>query len=389
VTRKNNYEVLKRIECLVPLLSGGNSEAIKNCNEQIHDPTSLNLNFATIPSKGVCPDEGHMPCDADYRQTLYGRLPAGAVAADCKLCPGTSLIELPAFGRGMPTSSRVCQNGAVFEFTDSWDCKYQDLQKQAVTENMANTGWEASFESCARLCAETSGCSSFNYPKSKLTFYNCWIKTGYKKAVSRSWDCGAADSSWNFFTKIPGVTCTTEAAAAAAARAAAAPTLAARAAVGIGDNFDLSGSRDFALSARIRTSAAAGSIVGKPFANGLWKSGGGDEAKMLFLRNGQLHFDIGWVGVINCPVAVNNGQWHDVAVKYIKGEGDRYQLVVDGAVCGGGLRAIPDNPDTRITIGKAIGHQGRPGDMAPDFNGDIADVSYTDLARLTQPVKAG
>jgi len=57
---------------------------------------------------------------------------------------------------------------------------------------------------------------------------------------------------------------------------------------------DLSGKSEFTLTARIQTNAAAGTIVGRAFEGGLWRSGGAQgQGKMLFLRSGRLAFDIG------------------------------------------------------------------------------------------------
>jgi len=150
--------------------------------------------------------------------------------------------------------------------------------------------------------------------------------------------------------------------------------------------WDLSGGQDFKLQARIKTTSAGGTIVGKAFADGLWRSGGGSgQGKMVFLRGGKVGMDIGWVGYFSCNKKVNDGQWHDVALKFVKAEGNQYQLFVDDmkTPCSRGLRAIPDNADTSVVIGTAVGHQvanGKAnGDMAPDLKGEVTDVSYVKL----------
>jgi len=150
--------------------------------------------------------------------------------------------------------------------------------------------------------------------------------------------------------------------------------------------WDLSGNQDFLLQAKFKTTAAAGTIVGKAFKDGLWKSGGGSgQGKMVFLRGGKVGMDIGWVGYFACSKKVNDGKWHDVALKYVKKEGNQYQLFVDDmkTPCKKGLRAVKDHPSLKVYIKKAIGHKvtnGKAnGDMAPALNGEVTGVSYKSL----------
>jgi len=152
--------------------------------------------------------------------------------------------------------------------------------------------------------------------------------------------------------------------------------------------WDLSGNQDFILKARFKTTASGGTIVGKAFTDGLWKSGGGaGQGKMVFLRGGKVGMDIGWVGYFSCSKAVNDGKWHDVALKYVKSEGNQYQLFVDDmkTSCKKGLRAVNDHPDLKVYIGKAIGHRVSNGvangDMAPAMKGEVTQVSYQKLGR--------
>jgi len=148
-------------------------------------------------------------------------------------------------------------------------------------------------------------------------------------------------------------------------------------------HWDLSGDKDFILQAKFKTHEAGGTIVGKPFADGLWKSGGSaGQGKMVFLRGGKVGMDIGWVGYFACDKQVNDGNWHEVALTFVKGEGTQYQLFVDDmeTPCSKGLHPVLDHPDTSVVIGKSIGHSVSNGvangDMAPDMVGEIADVSY-------------
>merc|ERR1719174_2609717 len=147
--------------------------------------------------------------------------------------------------------------------------------------------------------------------------------------------------------------------------------------------WDLSGGTDFVLQAKFKTTEAGGTIVGKPFADGLWKSGGSaGQGKMVFLRGGKVGMDIGWVGYFACDKKVNDGNWHEVALTFVKGEGTQYQLFVDDmeTPCSKGLHPVLDHPDLSVVIGKSIGHSVSNGvangDMAPDMVGEIVDVSY-------------
>jgi len=150
--------------------------------------------------------------------------------------------------------------------------------------------------------------------------------------------------------------------------------------------WDISGGVDFSLEAKFKSTAAGGTIVGKAFANGLWKNGGSaGQGKMVFLRGGKVGMDIGWVGYFACNKIVNDGNWHSVALKYVKAEGEQYQLFVDDmqTPCSKGLRPIPDNPDTSIVEGTAIGHVVNNGvangDMAPAMDGEVTGVTYKQL----------
>merc|ERR1719353_755063 len=134
--------------------------------------------------------------------------------------------------------------------------------------------------------------------------------------------------------------------------------------------WDLSGTAlhpNFMLTARFKTTAAFGTIVGKTFADGVWKDGGSaGQGKMLAIRGGYLYFGVPtsfdnwgrywWVGGVLCvPGKVNDGLWHEAAVRYVAGESTQYQLFVDdmSTPCNGDTKLFPtaDHPDTSIGIG--------------------------------------
>jgi hypothetical protein len=95
---------------------------------------------------------------------------------------------------------------------------------------------------------------------------------------------------------------------------------------------------------------------------------------MMFLRGGNLSFDIGWVGCISGSSNIADGENHTVCLRF---KGGKYELIVDGGVEASGMNSVPDHDETKIVIGSAIGHEGRAGDMAPRFDGNIWDVAYT------------
>jgi len=148
-------------------------------------------------------------------------------------------------------------------------------------------------------------------------------------------------------------------------------------------NIDMSGIEPFKLTARIETTQKAGTIAAKAFTEsghpgGLWKSGGGGgQGKILFLRDGKVCFDIGWVGVVCGTTDVNDGAEHEVGVEFASGQ---YHVLVEGNRENAGLRTVEDHPDLVFMIGDSVGHLNRAGDMAPRFQGKITDVRYNGMA---------
>ncbi len=77
------------------------------------------------------------------------------------------------------------------------------------------------------------------------------------------------------------------------------------------DDLDLH-DEDFTVVARIKTTEG-GTIFAKTAPSGPWVRDG----KTLFVREGRLAYDIGWVGVVESRRKVNDGRWHDVALTYV------------------------------------------------------------------------
>merc|ERR1719382_1866103 len=98
-------------------------------------------------------------------------------------------------------------------------------------------------------------------------------------------------------------------------------------------------------------------IAGKVFFPGDMPRGGEGAAKMLHLRFGKLCFDSGDAGVLQGKTLVNDGQPHDVAVRY-RLETDTFVLMVDGVEDGdAGLHGTPDHALAGWLSGLTISHE--------------------------------
>ena len=89
------------------------------------------------------------------------------------------------------------------------------------------------------------------------------------------------------------------------------------------DDFDMT-SEDYTIYARIRTEED-GSILSKTTATGPWV----EDGKTLFISDGHLTFDIGWVGAAGSRRAVDDGRWHEVAMTW-NADGGRLRFYIDG-----------------------------------------------------------
>jgi len=142
------------------------------------------------------------------------------------------------------------------------------------------------------------------------------------------------------------------------------------------DQFDITTS-DVTVVARIKTSKG-GSIFSIARPDPKWTPDG----QTLFIRDGRLCFDIGWVGVVTGRSKIDDNQWHDVAMTRDKATG-RIQLFVDGRVDAEGTLS-PKNavPNPLIRIGFTAADFPNP----THFRGEIADVRFF-RRRLTDELK--
>ena len=91
--------------------------------------------------------------------------------------------------------------GAMWEFTDDWDCHGSELE---IKRNVIPWGREGAIEGrrlCAAKCLEYSNCESFNYPKD-ASLNICVLKNNVKKSKIRGWNCGGENTQWQFYTLI-------------------------------------------------------------------------------------------------------------------------------------------------------------------------------------------
>jgi putative heme-binding domain-containing protein len=127
-------------------------------------------------------------------------------------------------------------------------------------------------------------------------------------------------------------------------------------------------SQDFTVAARIRTQRD-GSLWSVSDGGPKWVPNG----QSLFIRDGKLCFDIGWVGFIRGKKRVDDGEWHDIGVSW-RSSDKSLRFFVDGVLDGEGLIAAKSplkDPVVRI------------GFTAPNFparnvcfEGDIVNLRY-------------
>jgi hypothetical protein len=139
----------------------------------------------------------------------------------------------------------------------------------------------------------------------------------------------------------------------------------------VADARALPSTSDFTWAARIKT-AEGGTIVARAGRGAEWAPGG----KVLFVRNGRLNFDVGWVGVVRSTARVDDGRWHHVAVTVDFASGsETIRFHVDGTPAGGGtLEIAADRSDSELPV--KIGYCNDDFPEPSGFVGDIEDVRW-------------
>ncbi len=122
---------------------------------------------------------------------------------------------------------------------------------------------------------------------------------------------------------------------------------------------------DFAWSARIKTNSD-GTIICKTLDQSDWMPNG----QSLFVRDGRLAFDVGWVGAVHSNLKVADGNWHDIAMNW-RVKDAKLAFFVDGRPAGeGSIKVNKPLRDSVIRIGAT-------NDDFPQtvfFRGEIADA---------------
>ena len=141
--------------------------------------------------------------------------------------------------------------------------------------------------------------------------------------------------------------------------------------------FDLT-AKDWTISARLRTTAG-GTLFAAANEGPKWTPDG----QSLFIRDGYLCFDIGWVGVVTSKTKVNDGRWHQVAATWQQSE-KRLRLYIDGKLDKEGPLAAKGNlPKPVIRIGMTAADFPQPDSF---FQGDLSEVRFYQR-RLTDELK--
>jgi hypothetical protein len=135
---------------------------------------------------------------------------------------------------------------------------------------------------------------------------------------------------------------------------------------------------DFAWSTRIKTESD-GTLICKTLDQSDWMPNG----QSLFVRDGRLVFDIGWVGAVRSNVKVADGKWHTVVLNW-HARDSKVAFFVDGKPAGeGSLKAKKPLKNSIIRIGAT-------NDNFPEtsfFRGEIADAKLFSRVLLDEEIK--
>ena len=135
------------------------------------------------------------------------------------------------------------------------------------------------------------------------------------------------------------------------------------------------GTGELTVTAWVRT-RRGGAILSRVPAKGRWCR----QGKVLFLRNGALAFDVGWVGRADGRSRVNDGTWHHIA---FVGRPGQQQFFVDGKLDGAGkLSAGGDPKGWVLRIGRCA-----EGFISP-FQGEIDELRIHARAMSAGEIKA-
>ena len=139
-------------------------------------------------------------------------------------------------------------------------------------------------------------------------------------------------------------------------------------------------SSDFSIAASIRTESD-GTIVCKTVDEERWVANG----QSLFVREGKLVFDIGWVGAVHSDVHVADGNWHDVILTW-QAESGLLRFFVDGKPAGQGKLSVKES------LAEAIWRIGATNENFPQpscFTGGISEVRLYQRLISSEEITSG
>jgi putative heme-binding domain-containing protein len=125
---------------------------------------------------------------------------------------------------------------------------------------------------------------------------------------------------------------------------------------------------DFSITARIKTTEG-GTLLAVTQTEKNWVPNG----RSLFIRNGHLCFDIGWLGCVESKQTINDGQWHDVALcwKYASGE---TKLFIDGKQAAKGVLASKETLENAV-LRIGFTNDNFPGPLSA-FSGQMEEIRF-------------
>ena len=130
--------------------------------------------------------------------------------------------------------------------------------------------------------------------------------------------------------------------------------------------------RDFTLAARIKTTDG-GTVFCQTRDQSDWEANG----QTLFVRDGRLTFDIGWVGAVRGQRNVADGKWHEIAMSWTAADG-LVQFYVDGKPDG-----EPGELAVQTPLRESVNRIGFTNENFPEnspFQGEIENVRFYQAA---------
>lgn len=84
--RKVQWRVLKRIQCLIPVMKKGGAKAIEKCRKIKHSTKHLNLKYPRLPARKPCRATSPVPCSRRYLNVVNRGIPGRAPPKRCNRC---------------------------------------------------------------------------------------------------------------------------------------------------------------------------------------------------------------------------------------------------------------------------------------------------------------